>query len=311
MPGSEKLTAALSELNRLTGLTLTIGETEDLTEEEEALLLSRIRSLTQTFRLSHDRSAFWRALLSGDLTDPEQIAHEASVHHIPADRQRIVILCDCPAVYAGTVMEFLRSLFPSSEACDTLQMDEGRFAIVQIQEEILTETGSDAVRKEEVLSFLRSTSDTLSAEAMAPVHISCSGPVPLGGMAKAWQECIQAMEIGTLFTPNETVYLYHDLGIGKLIWQTPAEVSRDYLRETLLPGAEEGLTDDLIETAQVFFRCDLVISAAAKELHMHRNTLLYRIEQIRRVTGLDIRHFEDAKTLSLAISTMQFLRQTE
>lgn len=297
MNASKKLDSALAELGRLTGLSVSPTAQVRSPEEEEALLAG-VRMLTQTWRASHDRARFWQDLLDGTLTDEARILSLAMAHHIAADRERLVLLCDCPPGAAETVAPILQGLFPSSSSADTVMMKEGRFAVVY----------APSRPGEEIFSFLHSTFDTLSAEAMVPVRVSCSGPAPLAQLAGTWQECILAMEIGTLFMPGENVYPFRGLGIGKLIWRTPPEASREFIEENLLPFDPEELTDELIETAQCFFSCDLVITAAARQMHMHRNTLLYRLEQIRRITGLDIRRFDEAAKLSLAINILQYLQ---
>ena len=120
------------------------------------------------------------------------------------------------------------------------------------------------------------------------------------------------MQVGNIFYPNQIIYGYDDLGIGRLLYDISEETLRDFIRdqigEQFLAAASPAFTSDIQNTANCFLNNDMNIAETARQLHIHRNTLLYRLEQIENETGLDIRRFEHAMTYRICSMILLYLK---
>ena len=150
--------------------------------------------------------------------------------------------------------------------------------------------------------------DTLNAEALAHVQVSFSQMIPsLLELSVAFREASLALKVGKLFYPEQTVFPYNKLGIGRLIYQLPASLCESFLQEVFLDEIPDKLDDETLLTINRFLQNNLNIAETSRQLHMHRNTLIYRLEQIEKRTGLDLRQFEDAMTFKIATMVMNYL----
>jgi carbohydrate diacid regulator len=156
--------------------------------------------------------------------------------------------------------------------------------------------------------------DTLSTEALISVRISYSNTMDsLDELPQAYQSCCTALRIGRIFNSEQTVYPCDKLGIGQLICQLPVPLCENFLKEIFGENIPDALDDDVVHAVNAFFKNNLNIAETARQLHMHRNTFIYRLEQIQKNTGLDLRIFEDAivyKIASMIISYLQTERST-
>ena len=118
---------------------------------------------------------------------------------------------------------------------------------------------------------------------------------------KSYREAGIAMEVGRLFYAERVVTAYEKLGIGRLIYHLPLKLCEQFVREVLGEGTTELLDEETLSTVHRFFENGLNMSETARQLHVHRNTLVYRLEKLQKATGLDIRVFEDAMTFQIAL----------
>ena len=147
-------------------------------------------------------------------------------------------------------------------------------------------------------------------EALTSVQASCSLPIQhLSQLAEAFQKAALALKVGKLFNSEQNVFLYNRLGIGRLIYQLPISVCDDFLHEIFAEEIPNSLEPELSSTIDRFLQNNLNIAETARQLHMHRNTLIYRLEQIKKRTGLDLRNFEDAMTFKTAVMVMNYRKQ--
>ena len=126
-------------------------------------------------------------------------------------------------------------------------------------------------------------------------------------LSGAFREASLALKVGKLFYPEQTVFPYNELGIGRLIYQLPVSLCESFLQEVFLDKITDKLDDETLLTINRFLQNNLNIAETSRQLHMHRNTLIYRLEQIEKRTGLDLRQFEDAMTFKIATMVMNYL----
>ena len=154
--------------------------------------------------------------------------------------------------------------------------------------------------------------DMLNMEAMVKVR-SAYGTIvgELKDLSRSYKEAKMAMDVGRIFYAGKRVISYNELGIGRLIYQLPPSLCRMFIREIF--GSDEPVEFDheILSTIDNFFENNLNVSETARQLFVHRNTLVYRIEKLQKSTGLDIRTFEDAMTLKIALMVSAYMRELD
>lgn len=158
-------------------------------------------------------------------------------------------------------------------------------------------------RKEpsEIESIAYRILDNVQAEAMQQLHIGYGRLAEeLIGISKSYEQALQALEIGSIFEMRHSVMAYERLGVGRLVYELPRESGERFLEE-VFSGKEGELEEEDLGTIERFLENNLNISETARQMYIHRNTLVYRLERVQKMTGLDVRRFEDAMKLRLAL----------
>ena len=126
-------------------------------------------------------------------------------------------------------------------------------------------------------------------------------------LASSFKEAQIALEVGKVFDTEKTIVNYENLGIARLIYQLPTTLCEMFLREVFKQGSIESLDQETLFTIQSFFENNLNVSETSRGLFVHRNTLVYRLEKIRKITGLDLRQFDDAIVFKVALMVKKYL----
>ena len=144
--------------------------------------------------------------------------------------------------------------------------------------------------------------DNMHAEAMVKVRVGYGNRVHnLQDIAKSYQEAKMALEVGRIFYVEKEIVSYSLLGIGRLIYQLPMSLCEMFIKEVFTDGIPDVFDEETMVTIQKFFENNLNISETARQLYVHRNTLVYRLERLEKIIGLDIRKFDDAMTFKIAL----------
>ena len=154
----------------------------------------------------------------------------------------------------------------------------------------------------------RSIVDTLSSEfyTKAVVGIGTS-VVGVKDLARSFKEAQIALEVGKVFDTDQSIVSYDNLGIARLIYQLPTTLCETFLREVFKTGSIESLDHETLFTIQRFFENNLNVSETSRKLFVHRNTLVYRLEKIKKLTGLDLREFDHAIIFKIALMVKKYL----
>lgn len=228
----------------------------------------------------------WTRILSGS-SSTETEKDWMTRFRLKQDMVRRVILIQLRDGRKQTLMKILQDVAPV-EAGDSL-IPMKRDQVVLLKE--LNESDPEE-ESEEYAMALRETME--SETGMLPVI--AMGQV-VNGMQKvreSYLQALQALEAGSRFYPKESVYVYDHLILEIFLDGLPEESLEPWRKRFRSPAVQKVMTDEMMETVRMFFRLDLNISDTARQLFIHRNTLNYRLEKIQRVTGLDLRKFEDA-----------------
>lgn len=253
---------------------------------------SQIKFLVKASEEQMSREQFFLRLLTGSLSEGEKIQRIRQLR-LSADASYSLILISTERSVPLDFRTILQQLFVESSLDTCVMLSDSQFALVR-----------DLSRTSGIQNYPAKTApvvaDTLSTEAMVRFHVSYSTIAPsLAELPRVYHEASLAMEAGKLFFPERQVISYQTLGLGKLICQLPLSLCESFARDIF--GEELPVFDDeLLSTINRFFKNSLNISETARQLYLHRNTLVYRLERVQKMTGLDIRNFEDALTFRIA-----------
>lgn len=296
MEHTQELAKALAELKRITGITMDV--TADSPEEAEQAL-TQIRCLCTAYREKYNKAHFLQGLMTGGIPAYD-IAERAARLHINPDEQRILFLFETKEI-DETVMEILKSLFPAQTKTYLVPVTERTVAVLRPVRSGESEKDSRRIARMIV--------DTLNTEALVQIRLSYSFLFDsLTDLPEAFRETSLALRVGRLFYSEQTVFPYNELGIGRLIYQLPVSLCESFLKEIFGADIPNSFDEETLGTVNRFFQNNLNIAETSRQLHMHRNTLIYRLDQIEKHTGLDIRLFEDAMTFRIAIMVLNYLQ---
>lgn len=298
MDHKSELDKALGELKRITGIAVSVNAD---TPEETELALSQIRCLCAAYKEKYNKADFLKSLMTEGVPSYD-IGERAARLHIVPDEKRVLFLLETKAV-DDTLTEILKNLFPSRSKTYLVPMSENSIAVLR------------PLKSGETPEMMKQTArtiiDTLNTEALIHVQLSYSSVIDtLADLAAAFRETSLALKVGKLFYSEQTIFPYNELGIGRLIYQLPVSLCESFLREIFGKDIPESFDDETTAAVNKFFQNNLNIAETSRQLHMHRNTLIYRLEQIQKRTGLDLRLFEDALTFKIATMVINYL-QTE
>lgn len=296
MDQTRELTKALTELKRITGISLNFNADSP---EEAKQAVAQIRCLCTAYKEKYNKTDFLQGLMTGGIPSYD-IAERAARLHISADDRRVLFLLEAGHI-DETVTEILKNMFPPQTKAYLVPVAENTLALLRPLRSDETENDSRHIA--------RTIVDTLSAEALIRVQLAYSFIIAnLSELPEAFRETSLALKVGKLFYSEQTVFPYNELGIGRLIYQLPVSLCENFLKEIFGSDMPESFDEETLGTINRFFQNNLNIAETSRQLHMHRNTLIYRLEQIEKRTGLDVRLFEDAMTLKIAIMVLNYLQ---
>ena len=296
MDHTQELTKALAELKRITGISLDVNAGSP---EEAEQAVTQIRCLCTAYKEKYNKTDFLQGLMTGGIPAYD-IAERAARLHISPEEKRVLFLLEARHI-DETATEILKNMFPAQTKTYLVPVAENTLALLRPLRSGETEADSRRIA--------RTIVDTLSTEALIRVQLAYSFvSANLTELPEAFRETSLALKVGKLFYSEQTVFPYNELGIGRLIYQLPVSLCENFLKEIFGPDVPESFDEETLGTINRFFQNNLNIAETSRQLHMHRNTLIYRLEQIEKRTGLDVRLFEDAMTFKLAIMVLNYLQ---
>ncbi len=262
----------------------------------------QIQNLIVAYKERYDKNNYMQNLILDNMLKID-IYNRAKKLHIETEVRRIVYLIETKYEKDNTAMEIVKSLFAGRTKDFITAVDEK--SIIYVQE---LREADDYDDVEQTAKMLR---DMLNSEAMSSVRIAYGTIVDeISQVSRSYKEARMALDVGKIFYADKTIIAYNTLGIGRLIYQLPIPLCKMFMQETFqketLSFDEETLT-----TINIFFENSLNVSETARQLYVHRNTLVYRLERIMKNTGLDIRVFDDAMTFKIAMMVVNYMKFME
>ena len=275
-------------------------EGEDkMAEKMSKLLAVSLTNIKNLYDEKYDKGSFIKNIILDNIL-PSDIYIKSKELHFNSEENRIVFLIK---FYGKTDMmpfEMLQNMFPDKSKDYVISVGEHDIVLVKD-----IKPGTDMKELEKVATNI---SDTLSSEFYTKVNIGISTIVEnLKDLARAYKEAQIALEVGKVFETEKNIISYENLGIGRLIYQLPTTLCEMFLQEVFKRGSLESLDRETLMTIQCFFENNLNVSETSRKLFVHRNTLVYRLDKIRKITGLDLREFEHAITFKVALMVKKYL----
>lgn len=268
--------------------------------------VAEIQNLIVAYKERFDKSNFIQNLILDNLLLVD-VYNRAKKLHIPVEAKRVVILVEIRNEKDQDAMEILKNMFISRSNDFITAIDEKNIIIVRNLEE------SDDY--ESIESIARMIVDMLNSEAMAKARVSYGNIIyEIKDVSRSYKEAKMALDVGKIFYVEKNIVGYNNLGIGRLIYQLPMPLCEMFMKEVFGGKLPESLDDETLNTINKFFDNNLNISETSRQLFLHRNTLVYRLEKIEKSTGLDIRVFDDALTFKIALmvsSYMDFMKNQD
>lgn len=267
------------------------------------IAVSQIQQLITAYKERLDRNHFFQNLLMDNLLLVD-VYNRAKKLHIEAAVPRVVFVVETRGEKDSTAAELMHGMFSAQSGDFITAVDERNVILVK------------ALGPKEGNSELEQTAQTIvdmmSTEAMLNVRVAYGTVVQeLKDVSKSYKEARMALEVGKIFYVEKKVDSYENLGIGRLIYQLPANLCKIFIDEIFGKNDPGNFDEEIIFTVNKFFENNLNVSETSRQLFVHRNTLVYRIEKLQKSTGLDVRTFDDALTFKIAMMVYNYMKYLE
>ena len=267
------------------------------------IAVSELRNLMVAYHEKQDRNSFIQNVLMDNMLLVD-IYNRAKKLHIDIEAKRVVYLIETKQEQDSSALELVRTLFAGSSRDFITAVDEKNIILVK---ELKPEEGYETV--EQTAKMLL---DMLNSEAMSKVRIAYGTMISeIRFLSKSYKEAKMALDVGKIFYEEKSIIAYNTLGIGRLIYQLPIPLCEMFMNEVFGGELPESLDDETLMTINKFFENSLNVSETSRQLYIHRNTLVYRLEKIQKSTGLDVRVFEDALTFRIALMVSNYMKYME
>ena len=263
----------------------------------------QIQSLTVAYKERFDKDNFVKNLLLDNLLLID-IYSRAKKLHIETDEPRIVMVMECDNAKEINVLENVRAYFSSNNKDFVTAVDEKDIIIVKNLSE-----GSTA---KDIVKVAKTMYKHLEKEGHKGVRIAYGTVVnEIKEVSRSYKEAKMAMDVGKIFFEDREVVAYDELGIGRLIYQLPLPLCKMFIKEIFQDKSPDKLDEETLTTINKFFENSLNVSETSRQLFIHRNTLVYRLDKLQKITGLDLRVFEDAITFHIALMVVKYMKYME
>ena len=280
------------------------GDDED-TYMVGKLAAFQIQNLIVAYKERFDKDSFIKNLLLDNLLLVD-IYNRAKKLHIDADVRRVVMILELQQEKDHSSMESVKSFFGGkSKVRDFITaVDEKSIIIVKELE--------DGEGYAEMDKLAHAILDTLGLNQNEETHIAYGTIVnELKEVSRSYKEARMALDVGKIFFGEKDVIAYSSLGIGRLIYQLPIPLCKMFIKEIFENKSPDDFDEETLVTIDKFFENSLNVSETSRQLYIHRNTLVYRLDKLQKSTGLDLRVFEDAITFKIALMVVRYMKYME
>ena len=295
---------SIYKLNGASGdMLLTVWGSTDSASTIGELAVCQVESLLTAYAEKTDKNSFMQNLLLDRYSQVEAFNKAARLHIAPSVR-RAVFLVETKQHKDENALATIRNIFSARTRDFITALDDS--GIIVVRELQSTES------YEELNGIACMLVDMLNTEAMTSAWVSYSNVADdIMQLSDAYKEARTALEVGKIFYADKNVFGYNRLGIGRLIYQLPLPLCRMFIKEIFDGKNPDEFDEETLTTINKFFENSLNVSETSRQLYIHRNTLVYRLDKLQKSTGLDLRVFEDAITFKIALMVVKYMKYME
>lgn len=276
-----------------------VDGTDDMSKHYADIIAVSLDQIKQNNDEKFDRSNFVKNVILDNIL-PGDIYIKSRELHFNNDASRVVFLIRVTQDTDVSVYDVIQNFFPDKTKDLVIDINEKDIALVK---EVRPNVDSKDLEK-----LARSICDTLSTEFYCNAVVGIGTRVTgIKDLAHSFKEAQVALEVGKVFDTEKSIISYENLGIARLIYQLPTTLCDMFLKEVFKRGSIDSLDQETLFTIQKFFENNLNVSETSRKLFVHRNTLVYRLGKIKKLTGLDLREFDDAIVFKVALMVNKYL----
>ena len=278
-------------------------------ESEDVYMLGKIaafqvQSLLVAYKERFDKDNFIKNLLLDNLLLVD-IYNRAKKLHIDTEAKRVIFIIETSHEKDSVALDNVRNLLGGKSRDFVTAVDEKNIIVVK---ELADKAGSRELEKmaKEMMEILRAESED------DKIHIAYGTVVnDIKEVSKSYKEAKLALDVGKIFFDEKDIVAYSTLGIGRLIYQLPIPHCKMFIKEIFEGKSPDEFDEETLTTINKFFENSLNVSETSRQLYIHRNTLVYRLDKLQKSTGLDLRVFEDAITFKIALMVVKYMKYME
>ena len=273
-------------------------------EDDEARSISVMAALAvgnakKYYDEKYDKATFIKNIILDNILAGD-IYMKSSEMRLPMDVPHVVFLIKLVDHVDTAAIDVVSNMFPEKQKDFVISVSEDEVVLVK---ETKKNTGHS-----EFIRIAESIRNTLNTELFVKTEIGIGKvAMSLKDLAVSYKEAQSAIDVGKMFDTEKDIISYENLGIGRLIYQLPTTLCEMFLSEVFKNGSLEALDTETLNTIKMFFENNLNVSETSRNLFVHRNTLVYRLEKIKKITGLDLREFDHAITFKVALMVKKYL----
>ena len=263
----------------------------------------QLEAMTASNEERFDKDNFIKNLLLDNLLLVD-IYNRAKQLQLDIHARRVAILVETKSKEDGSALELIKTMMADRPDDFVAAIDEHNIIIVKE----LSEQDSD----ESVHKFAETVADMLNTETMYSVRVAYGKVADeIRKVSNSYKEAKLALSVGKIFNSEQNVVSYESLGIGRLIYQLPIPMCKMFIEEIFHNQSPEEFDEETLTTINQFFANSLNVSETSRQLYIHRNTLVYRLDKLQKNTGLDLRIFDDAITFKIALMVVKYMHYME
>ncbi|MCR5419802.1 MAG: helix-turn-helix domain-containing protein [Lachnospiraceae bacterium] len=263
----------------------------------------QIQNLQIAYKERYDKDNFIKNLLLDNLLLVD-IYNRSQKLRIDTDVRRVAIVAEAVNDKENNSLESVRSMFSGRSRDFITAIDEDNIIIIR---EMAQGEGY-----EEVAKTANQIYELFVSKGFKNLHVSYGTIVKeIREVSRSYKEARMALDVGKIFFDDRFVIAYSELGIGRLIYQLPIPLCKMFIKEIFDGKSPDDFDEETIMTINKFFENSLNVSETSRQLYIHRNTLVYRLDKLQKTTGLDLRVFEDAITFKIALMVVKYMKYME
>jgi len=276
------------------------GSDSDEAVKYLTLIAINLSNLKMYYDEKFDRTSFMKDIITAGIL-PGEILMKAKELHIPYNLNRVAFLIRTGRVRDTHAHDIIQGLFPNKAKDFVIVLDDENTVLIK-------ELKATSDFFKEIEKTAKIIIDTLNTELMIKAFVGIGTIVEnITDIGRSFKEAQMALLIGGIFERDKAIVNYNSLGLGRLIYQIPMNLCDLFLKEVFKEGSIESLDNETMFTIQKFFENNLNVSETSRQLYVHRNTLVYRLDKIQKVTGLDLRNFDDAIIFKVAMLVKSYI----